>query len=69
MKMFLIVFLVSIIGYGLFMTALLHPEAKFDWTVLFHILFRPYLVIIGEPGVESFESKSLASPFYNILHH
>ena len=55
--MFMIVFLVSIMGYGLFMTALLHPEAKLDWTILLHILFRPSLVLIGEPGVESFECK------------
>lgn len=53
--MFMVIFLVSILGYGLFMTALLHPEAKLDWTILFHILFRPSLVLIGEPGVESFE--------------
>ena len=59
MKMFLIVFLVTILGYGLFMTALLHPEASLDWTVLFHILFRPSLVLIGEPGIESFQRKNL----------
>jgi len=55
MKMFLIVFLVTILGYGLFMTALLHPEASLDWTVLFQILFRPSLMLIGEPGIEYFQ--------------
>ena len=42
------------------MTALLHPEADLDWKILIHILFRPSLVLIGEPGVESFECKTLA---------
>ena len=58
MKMFLIVFLVTILGYGLFMTALLHPEASLDWTVLFQILFRPSLMLIGEPGIEYFQRKN-----------
>ena len=59
MRKFFVAFLVSILGYGLFMTALLHPNAKLDWMVLFHVLFRPYLLLVGDPGIESFESMAL----------
>ena len=54
---FLVVVLVSVFGYGIFMTAMLYPDANFNGKVLFHIFFRPYLILFGEPGIESFESE------------
>ena len=64
---FLVVVLVSVFGYGIFMTAMLFPEAKFNGEVLFHIFFRPYLILFGEPGIESFEREIMLVFSYGFL--
>ena len=55
MKMFMLVLSVSIISYGIFMTALLHPHLHLDWDILLRVLFRPSFAVFGDPGIESFE--------------
>jgi len=60
---FLVVVLVSVFGYGIFMTAMLYPDANFNGKVLFHIFFRPYLILFGEPGIESFELSNTTTVF------
>ena len=70
MKTFLIVVIVSVIGYGVFMTALLHPDTAIDGHVLLFVLLRPYLLLFGESGLEHFECKSTCSKldFFFILN-
>ena len=55
--MFFVVFFVSILGLGLFMTALLHPNSAFDWVIILRIFLRPYVVLFGETGIADFDSK------------
>ena len=57
MVKFLVVFFISIIGCGLFLTALLHPDTALRADILLHMLFRPSLVLFGETGIERFECK------------
>ena len=57
MKTFMFVIFVCMLGYGLFMTTMLHPDSSFDGVYLFNIFFRPYLVLVGETGIESFERE------------
>ena len=57
MKTFFVVVIVSIVAYGIFMTAMLHPPSDPWGPFLFNILFRPYLLLVGETGIESFERE------------
>ena len=57
MKTFLVVLLIAVVGYGVFMTALLFPDSPPSWNVLFHVIFRPYLLMFGEMGLEQYERK------------
>ena len=53
--MFVLVLLLSIVAYGILMTALLHPSLRLDWDILLRVFFRPSFAVFGEPGIESFE--------------
>ena len=57
MVSFIGVLFVTILAYGVFMHALLFPDAKFTWEVIFRIVFRPYLLLFGEMGIENHHSK------------
>ena len=57
MKTFLVVLLIAVVGYGVFMTALLFPDSPPSWNVLFHVIFRPYLLMFGGMGLEQYERK------------
>ena len=41
------------------MNALLFPNAPPTWEMLFHVLFRPYLLLYGDLGLESYEREYL----------
>ena len=47
------------VAYGIFMHTLLFSSSLPAWKVIFGILFRPYLLLFGEPGLESYERKYL----------
>ena len=57
MGRFLVVFFVSILACGIFMTALLYPDDRFVGSILLHLLLRPSLMLVGESGVEHFDCK------------
>ena len=57
MKTFLVVVVVSIVAYGIFMAGMLHPRFDSVGATMFNILFRPYLLLVGEAGIESFERE------------
>jgi len=63
MVKFMVVFFISIIGCGLFLTALLHPNTALHPDILLHMLFRPSLVLFGETGIERFELNDQTTIF------
>eukprot|EP00794_Sanderia_malayensis_P003066 gene3066-3530_t len=55
---FVIVLIIAVLAYGIFMHALLFPNANVSWHILFKILFRPYLLVFGELGINSYSLGS-----------
>ena len=53
MRTFMVMIIILTIAYGIFMHTLLFPSSLPSWEVLFAILFRPYLLLFGDLGVES----------------
>ena len=57
MKTFMVMVLILSIAHGVFMHSLLFPSSLPSWKILFSVLFRPYLLLFGELGLESYERK------------
>ena len=55
LKIFMIMITILAIAYGIFMHTLLFPSSLPSWKILFGVLFRPYLLLFGELGLESYE--------------
>ncbi|XP_065052963.1 transient receptor potential cation channel subfamily M member 7-like isoform X2 [Rhopilema esculentum] len=51
---FVLVLVIAVIAYGIFMHTLLFPEVDISWEILFQLLFRPYLLVFGELGINSY---------------
>jgi len=52
---FILVLIIAVIAYGIFMHTLLFPDVSVSWDVIFKLLFRPYLLVFGELGVNSYK--------------
>ena len=51
---FVFVLLIAVVAYGIFMHTLLFPEVSVSWELIFKLLFRPYLLVFGELGINSY---------------
>ena len=54
---FILVLIIAVIAYGIFMHTLLFPDVSVSWDVIFKLLFRPYLLVFGELGVNSYKCE------------
>jgi len=61
---FIVIALVAMIGYGVFMTSILFPSISFNsWSPLLMILFRPYLLLFAETGINDYGLSSKTTLF------
>eukprot|EP00795_Rhopilema_esculentum_P014805 gene14805-5910_t len=56
---FVLVLVIAVIAYGIFMHTLLFPEVDISWEILFQLLFRPYLLVFGELGINSYSRGNI----------
>ncbi|XP_065052031.1 transient receptor potential cation channel subfamily M member 2-like isoform X2 [Rhopilema esculentum] len=63
MKSFLIVVTISVISYGVLLTAMLFPASTLSWTTVFTIFFRPYLLLFADAGLETYELNNSTTVF------
>ena len=55
LKTFMVMIMILVTAYGIFMHTLLFPSSLPSWKILFGVLFRSYLLLFGELGLESYE--------------
>ena len=51
---FVLVLIIAVVAYGVFMHTLLFPDVTVSWQILFKVLFRPFLLVFGELGINSY---------------
>ena len=51
---FVLVLIIAVVAYGVFMHMLLFPDVTVSWQILFKVLFRPFLLVFGELGINSY---------------
>ena len=54
---FVLVLIIAVVSYGIFMHTLLFPDMSVSWEIIFKLLFRPYLLVFGELGINSYACK------------
>ena len=57
MKTFLVMIIILAFSYGIFMHVLLYPAQSPNWLIVFNVIFRPYLLLFGDMGLNSYNSK------------
>ena len=60
---FLLVLLLAVVAYGIFMHAMLFPDSTLSWKIIFGLMFRPYLLVFGEMGLNNHECKFIQTYF------